>query len=67
MKFEDVEVRKRSVRLSVDLYKTTKSIKAYNFGDQITHSGLSIPSNIAEGYERGSLKASIRFLYVAEA
>ena len=55
------------MRLSVDLYKTTKSIKAYTFRDQITHSGLSITTNIAEGYERGSLKDSIRFLYIAEA
>ncbi len=67
MKFEDLEVWKRSARLSVELYKATKSIKDYNFRDQITRSGLSIPSNIAEGHERGSLKDSIRFLYIAKA
>jgi four helix bundle protein len=67
MKFEDLEVWKRSTRLSVDLFKATKGIKDYNFRDQITRSGLSIPSNIAEGYERGSLKDSIRFLYIAKA
>ena len=67
MKFEDLEVWKRSTRLSVELFKATRGLKDYNFRDQITRSGLSIPSNIAEGYERGSLKDSIRFLYIAKA
>ena len=67
MKFEDLEVWKRATRLSVELFKATRGIKDYNYRDQITRSGLSIPSNIAEGYERGSLKDSIRFLYIAKA
>ena len=67
MKFENLEVWKRSTRLSVELFKAPRGLKDYNFRDQITRSGLSIPSNIAEGYERGSLKDSIRFLYIAKA
>lgn len=36
------------------------------FKDQITRSGLSVPSNIAEGEERETLKDQIRFLYYAK-
>jgi len=49
---ENLEVWKRSCRLSVNLYKSLGSCKDYGFKDQITRSALSIPSNIAEGYER---------------
>jgi four helix bundle protein len=67
MKFEDLDVWKRSARLSVELFKRSRGIKDYNFRDQLTRSGLSFPSNIAEGHERGSVKDTIRFLYIAKA
>ncbi|TYB97157.1 MAG: hypothetical protein FXF54_02735 [Kosmotoga sp.] len=43
--FEELEVRKRLSRLSADLYTYFRSLKDYGFRDQITHAGLSIPSN----------------------
>jgi four helix bundle protein len=49
MNFENLDVWKRSVRLSVDIYRFTADIKDYGFRDQLTRSGLSVPSNIAEG------------------
>lgn len=66
MKFEDMEIWKRSARLSSELYKHFAEIKDYGFRDQITRSGLSIPSNIAEGSERSSKKKFIRFLQYAK-
>jgi len=36
------------------------------FRDQITRAGLSIPSNIAEGYERDSNKETAQFLNYAK-
>lgn len=39
----------------------------YGFKDQITRSGLSIPSNIAEGEERESVKDQLRFLNIAKS
>jgi four helix bundle protein len=65
-KFEDLDVWKRSARVSADLYKTFATCKDYGFRDQITRSGLSIPSNIAEGFERNSTKESIQFLGYAK-
>ena len=36
------------------------------FRDQITRSALSIPSNIAEGYDRNSRKEYVQFLRIAK-
>ena len=66
MKFEDIDIWKRSARLSVELYKHFAKTSDYGFKDQITRSGLSIPSNIAEGSERESQKDFIRFLQYAK-
>jgi len=64
--FEDLIVWKRSARLSSDIYKKLNSLRDFGFKDQITRSGLSVPSNIAEGYERKSLKELINFLSYAK-
>lgn len=66
MKFEDLDVWKRATRLSADIYKGLKELRDYGFKDQITRSGLSIPSNIAEGFERESHKECIVFLSYAK-
>lgn len=66
MKFEDMDIWKRSARLSAELYKHFAGHNDFGFKDQITRSGLSIPSNIAEGAERGSKKDFIRFLQYAK-
>jgi len=65
-RFEDLEVWNRSSRLCVSVYKELASCKDYGFKDQITRCSLSIPSNIAEGYERGTDKDSNRFFYYAK-
>ena len=67
MKFEDLEVWKKSVELSVLVYKQTRSLADYGFKDQITRSALSIPSNIAEGFDRESNKETLYFLSIAKA
>lgn len=65
MKFEDLEIWKRATRLSVNLYKEMSKLRDYGFRDQITRSSLSIPSNIAEGFERSSPKEFMAFLNYA--
>ena len=52
MNFEKLEVWKRSARLSAELYKRLSKLRDFGFRDQITRSGLSVPSNIAEGMVR---------------
>lgn len=66
MRYEDLEVWKRSTQLSVLLYRNLSDLKDWGFRDQVTRSGLSIPSNIAEGYERDSTAEVIRFLKIAK-
>jgi four helix bundle protein len=66
MGFENLEVWKRSARLSAQLYKEFSSLRDFGFRDQITRAGLSIPSNIAEGEERSSIKEGCNFLNYAK-
>ncbi|WP_199524134.1 four helix bundle protein [Pseudoalteromonas sp. bablab_jr011] len=67
MNFENLDVWKRSARLSADIYKSTTKIKDFGFRDQLTRSGLSVPSNIAEGVSRESFKEKSRFIDIARA
>jgi four helix bundle protein len=65
-RFEELDVWKRSARLSAELYKALADLRDFGFRDQITRAGLSIPSNIAEGYERDSNKEIADFLNYAK-
>ncbi len=60
--FEDLEVWQRGCRLSVAIFQTFESSKKFSLKDQLERAGLSIPSNIAEGAERGSTKDFAHFL-----
>ena len=66
MRFEDLEVWKRAAQLSADIYLHLKDLKDFGFKDQISRSGLSVPSNIAEGFERLNEKETIPFLSYAK-
>lgn len=48
--------------MSSDIYLKLSNLQDYGFKDQLTRSGLSIPSNIAEGLERISDREKVRFL-----
>jgi len=65
MKCEKLDVWKKSASASAQIYAYFKDLKDYGFKDQITRSGLSVPSNIAEGLERISEQEKIRFLDIA--
>ena len=62
MKCLNLEVWKKSAKLSSEIYIYFKNFKDFGFKDQITRAGLSIASNIAEGIERISDKDTVRFL-----
>ena len=59
------KVWQRSTSLSILIYKELSNCRDYGFKDQITRSGLSIPSNIAEGFGRVSDKEKHNFLNYA--
>ncbi|RIZ55049.1 four helix bundle protein [Vibrio sp. PID23_8] len=61
-RFEELKVWQKASRLTVDIYKHFVESKDFGFKDQITRSALSIPSNIAEGFERRSSKEFKLFL-----
>ena len=64
--FENLEVWKESCRLAVEIYDALKDCKDYGLRDQMQRAGVSIPSNIAEGAERQSVKEFCQFLYIAK-
>jgi len=68
-KFEDFAVWQQARNLVPDIYELTrKDLFAKDFGlrSQIQRAVVSIPSNIAEGYERNSNRELLRFLFIAK-
>jgi four helix bundle protein len=67
---EEMNVWKDSLDLVLSIYQITHSNKnlTNDFGlkDQIQRAAVSIPSNIAEGFERMSKQEFIRFLYISK-
>ncbi len=64
--YENLEVWKMALDLSVRVYAKLVECRDYGFKDQICRAAVSIPSNIAEGMERDSKKEVIRFLHIAK-
>ena len=64
--FEELDVWKRSASLCSEIYKSLSGLKDFGFKDQITRASLSIPSNIAEGYERDSTKDAVNLIRYAK-
>ena len=66
--FRDLEVWKKSMDLSEELYKITAGFpkdEVYGLVSQIRRAAISIPSNISEGSSRNSVKEYIHFLNIA--
>ncbi len=66
IKFEELLVWQKSRLLSKDIYLITKDWRDFELKDQIRRAVVSISSNIAEGFERGSKDDFARFLYIAK-
>lgn len=67
--FEDVPVWKAGVDLTVKVFEVTENSAFRGRGDianQIQRAALSVPNNIAEGFERGTTPELIQFLYYAK-
>ena len=64
--FEDLIIWQEGVQLSIEIYKSLSACRDFGLRDQIQKSAVSIPSNIAEGFERGSDREFVRFLYYSK-
>lgn len=67
--FEDTNVWKESRELVKLVYKLTNGLsfkKDHGLADQVRRASVSILSNIAEGFERGSNAELLHILYVAK-
>ena len=66
--FKDLKAWQRSMDLAVAIYEVTASFpneERFALVDQMRRSAISVISNIAEGYGRGTDKDLTHFLYVA--
>ena len=66
--YRELDVWQDSMTLVENVYKILHGFpKAETFGlcDQLRRSVVSVPSNIAEGFGRGSTKDFVHFLYTA--
>lgn len=66
--FRDLKVWRQSRDLAVDIGNLCDAdplCRSHALADQMQRSSVSVPSNIAEGNDRGSNRDAIRFLYIA--
>ncbi len=64
--FEDLVVWQKGLSQAIDLYKLMASCTDYSLRDQMRRSAVSVPSNVAEGFERHTNKEFIRYLRIAK-
>lgn len=70
MTHKDLIVWQKSIQLVVEVYRLTAELPSeekYGLISQMRRSGVSVPSNIAEGSGRNSTKEYIRFVNVSRA
>ena len=68
-RFEDLEVWQIARELAKGIYRAAETQKLgrdYSLLNQMKRAAVSISSNIAEGFERGSRKQHIEFTYLAK-
>lgn len=65
-KFEDLICFVKARELTKCIYKEFKNCQDPGFKDQITRASVSVLSNIAEGFERGTKQEFLNYLYIAK-
>ena len=63
--FEQIESWKEARKLVQSIYAISRDCRDFGFRDQIQRASISVMSNIAEGFDRGSNKEFIQFLVIA--
>ena len=67
--YQDLYVWQRSMDLVFEVYRIVKLLpkeELYALSNQIRKAVVSIPSNIAEGHQRQSVKDFVKFLTIAK-
>ena len=67
--FEDLKVWQKGISLVKQVYLVTKQgeiSRDFGLRDQLRRAAVSIPTNIAEGFERYSRKEYVNFLNIAK-
>ena len=62
--FKGLLAWQKAYSLTLDIYKVTKKFprtEVYGLGSQLQRAAVSIPANIAEGYERSHRKEHVQF------
>lgn len=63
--FEDAFAWQKSQELAVWVYQNFGSLRDFSFKDQICRTVVSVSNNIAEGFDRGSDRDFLKYLYIA--
>lgn len=66
-RFEDLLIFQKARELSHEVYKALFNCKDHGFRDQIQRAAVSVPSNIAEGFESGTRTEFLHYLFIAKA
>jgi four helix bundle protein len=67
--FHKLLIWQKSMRLAKEIYVLTKMFpksEMYGFVSQMRRAAVSVPSNIAEGSQRGSNKEFLHFISIAQ-
>jgi four helix bundle protein len=67
--YRDLLVWQKAIELAILVYRLSEAFprtKIYGLTSQIRRASVSVPSNIAEGFGRGSRKEYLQFLFVAQ-
>ncbi|MEK7193962.1 MAG: four helix bundle protein [Patescibacteria group bacterium] len=65
-KFEDLICWQKARELVKSVYKEFQGCRDLGFKDQIQRAAISVMSNIAEGFERGTTQEFLNYLYIAK-
>jgi len=67
--YRDLLVWQKAVELALLVYRMSAGFpkqEVYGLTSQVRRAGISVPSNIAEGYGRGTRREYIQFLSIAQ-
>ena len=65
-RFEDLICWQRARELAKHVYTALRECKDFGFKDQIQRASVSVVSNIAEGFERGTQQEFLNYLFIAK-